>query len=132
VTTPAPAADGQAATIADLGFPYDVPIELSAKAGEEIERIIADGPPEWVRDIQRQAPTNDVAIIRPDHKGRPDDIVITGDTFRMERMDKDTWWLAIYRGDKRVSIWLRRNGKRVDISSIEDEFGCVDDTKDEP
>lgn len=33
------------------GFPFNAPSDLSAEAGEEIERIIADGPPGWVRKL---------------------------------------------------------------------------------
>lgn len=35
-------------------FPYNVPTDLSAEAGESIERIIAAGPPQWVRDLIAQ------------------------------------------------------------------------------
>ena len=42
-------ADMQAA-----GFPFNVPDELTAEEGEALERIMAQGPPEWVKERRRQ------------------------------------------------------------------------------
>jgi hypothetical protein len=38
-----------------LGFPYDVPIELTADQGREVERILARGAPEWVRKLRQRS-----------------------------------------------------------------------------
>jgi len=38
-------------TLGSLGFPYNASTELSASEGEHVERIIAHGPPQWVRDL---------------------------------------------------------------------------------
>jgi len=72
------------------------------------------------------------SIIRPDERGEPDDIVLDDVTcFRMERMDAGLWWIAAYRGDKRLSLFLRGRG-RVAASVAEDDFGCVNDAEPEP
>ena len=68
-------------------------------------------------------------IIRPDPvTGRPDDIVIENVDFRMERMDDNTWWLAVYRGDKRISFAIGIESTGVELIVEEDELGAVDDT----
>lgn len=68
------------------------------------------------------------SIIRPDERGEPDDIVIEDATcFRMERMDTGAWWIGVYRGDQRLSLWLRSK-KAIRVRLAEDELGCVDDT----
>lgn len=68
------------------------------------------------------------SIIRPNERGEPDDIVIEDATcFRMERMDTGAWWIGVYRDDQRVAFWLRSK-KRIRVSYVEDELGCVDDT----
>ena len=67
------------------------------------------------------------SIIRRDERGDPDDIVIDDVTcFRMERMSQRGWWLAAYRGDERVAFWL--SSKKPIAISVEDGFGCVDDS----
>jgi hypothetical protein len=69
--------------------------------------------------------------IRPDEKGKVDDVAIHCDLFRMERMDKGYWWCAVYRGDKRVCFSIYATvGKDVVVKVIEDEIGCIDDSKD--
>ena len=62
--------------------------------------------------------------------GAVDDVMIDGDLFRMEQMDKDSWWVAIYRGDKRVRFVLSWDKKRKEIVAkvSEDDLGCIDDT----
>ena len=69
-----------------------------------------------------------LAVIRRVN-GEVDDVVITGDLFRMEQMDKDSWWVAMYRGDERVCITLRWDKKRREIVATvyEDGIGCTDD-----
>lgn len=60
--------------------------------------------------------------------GTLDDIFITGDFFRMEQMDDDCWWLAIYRGKKRVSFNLVRKGKKIKAILQDDELDCEYDS----
>ncbi len=60
--------------------------------------------------------------------GAVDDVVITGDTFHLERMDDDAWWAGIYRGDRCVSLWIACEAGRIDVEVTNDELGCIDDT----
>lgn len=67
-----------------------------------------------------------MTVIRPDKKGRVDDVVIDDvDCFRLERMSPKSWWLAAYRGKERVAFWLSSDAK-IRISH-EDSLGCTDD-----
>ena len=70
--------------------------------------------------------------IRPDRKGKVDDVAISGDLFRLERMSNSVWWVCIYRGKKRTAFYLERpRGKKtVEATLIEDSIGCIDDSKD--
>jgi hypothetical protein len=47
-------------------------------------------------------------IHRPRSDGTPDDFFIEGVSFRMENLDDNRWWLAVYRGDKPVPISSKR------------------------
>jgi hypothetical protein len=38
--------------------------------------------------------------------GKLDEIVAEGVSFHMERMDRNRWWFAIYKGDERVAVWF--------------------------
>jgi hypothetical protein len=38
--------------------------------------------------------------------GELDEIVAQGVSFHMERMDRNRWWFAIYKGDERVAVWF--------------------------
>jgi len=60
--------------------------------------------------------------------GAVDDVVITGDTFHLERMDDDAWWAGIYRGDRCVSLWIACEAGRINVEVSNDELGCVEDT----
>ncbi len=51
-------------------------------------------------------------------EGHVDDVAISGDLFRMERMDKGAWWVAIYRGDERTMFSLVWDRKRREIVAI--------------
>lgn len=66
------------------------------------------------------------AAIRLDDGGRPDDIVIRDATlFRAERLDGDAWWVAVYRGERRIAFWFRVTRKgRLTATVVEDEIGC--------
>lgn len=71
---------------------------------------------------------NPMNVIRLDEDGEVDDVAITGDLFRMERMNDGDWWVCIYRGDKRTAFSLTANSNNKAILS-EDSIGCHDDTK---
>lgn len=63
-------------------------------------------------------------------RGQPDDIAIEDvSMFRLERMAGHRWWLACYRGEKRIVFWITSKG-RIDVTMDpdEDELGAVDDT----
>jgi hypothetical protein len=73
--------------------------------------------------------------------GAVDDVVITCDTFRLERMRRDALWLAVCRGDRIVSFWIscagrrrsrRSRGRRIAVEVTDDELGCIDDTERPP
>jgi len=68
------------------------------------------------------------AIIRPDSHGHVDDVVITCDTFRLERIDKGSWCIAVYRGEERVCFSLTSSKGSIRAIVTEDDFDCVDDT----
>ncbi len=65
--------------------------------------------------------------IRLDDSKTVDDVAITGDLFRMERMDDGVWWVCIYRGDKRTAFNLSSKAP-IEATVIEDSIGCSDDT----
>lgn len=70
-----------------------------------------------------------VAFVRYD-QGLVDDVVISGNLFRMEQMDKDAWWVAIYRGKKRTSFSLQwdRKSRNIVATVTDDSIGCTDDS----
>lgn len=70
--------------------------------------------------------------IRPDDQGRVDDVAISCDLFRLERMDTGVWWGCVYRGSQAVHFWLRRYGRDIEVSISEDGIGCVDDMPEPP
>ena len=37
-----------------FGFPYDTPSEFTEEEGREVEAILAEGPPAWVRDLRKR------------------------------------------------------------------------------
>lgn len=50
-----------------------------------------------------------------------DDVVIEGDWFRLERMNDGTFWVAIYRGKKRVSFLVNSKTK-IEVKVQDDEL----------
>ena len=74
---------------------------------------------------------NDLQVVRR-IGGAVDDVVITGDTFHLERMDNDAWWVGISRGDRSVSLWISCRYGVIDVEVTNDELGCVDDTPGAP
>lgn len=83
----------------------------------------------WLENTQPPA-----TIVRRDAAGEPDDIAIADvDLFRMERMGFDRWWIAVYRGDQRMSMFLTCDfdvdGESVsELEIAEDELEADDDT----
>lgn len=72
--------------------------------------------------------TEPKTIVRPDDRGKPDDIVVDDvSCFRLERMDKGRWWLACYRGDQRICFSLSSKSK-IECVVTEDDFGAEDDS----
>ena len=77
-------------------------------------------------------------IIRRNEDGTVDDVAIDGNLLRLEQMDDDFWWLAIYRGDKRVAFHITTPGEcgegmPISVMVVEDDLGCIDDTtKEQP
>lgn len=61
--------------------------------------------------------------IRLDEKGEVDDVAITGDLFRLERMTDDCWWVCIYRGKNRTAFYIEGKDK-LTATTIEDSIGC--------
>jgi len=73
--------------------------------------------------------TDPTAVIRY-AGGQVDDVAITGDLFRMEQMDRDHWWVCIYRGDKRTmfGLWWDKRRREIVAHLTEDTIGCHDDS----
>lgn len=69
-------------------------------------------------------------IIRMDEDG-VDDVVITSDTTRIERMSDTEYWVAAYRGSEEVmfTVFWDKKAKMLRCSVSEDTIGCIDDTK---
>jgi hypothetical protein len=67
------------------------------------------------------------SAIRLDDNKAVDDVAITGDLFRMERMDDGVWWVCIYRGGVRTAFNLSSK-TAIEATVLEDSIGCTDDT----
>ena len=68
------------------------------------------------------------SAIRMDDAGEVDDVAISADMFRLERMTDDSWWACASRGKERVAFSIYRKGKEVVVKVIEDSIGCKDDS----
>lgn len=66
--------------------------------------------------------------LRPDSKGRPDDIAVSCDMVHIERMDRGAWWVGIYRGEKRSTFWFS-SMRAINAKLTENELGLSDDTE---
>ena len=59
--------------------------------------------------------------------GQPDDLVVDCDMVHLEKEDSGVWFLAIYRGNRRIALRFRSAvGIRMFVD--EDELGLIDDT----
>jgi hypothetical protein len=80
--------------------------------GTDVWMMQADGELVSLREslsLPEDAPR---CIIRPDDAGLVDDVVIENVTmFRLERMDKNAWWMACYFGDDRICLWAHYSRK---------------------
>ena len=65
--------------------------------------------------------------IRPADDGTVDDVAITSDLFRLEVLQENLVWACAYRGEKRVSFYIRRKKGRLVVVVSEDTIGCEDD-----
>jgi hypothetical protein len=70
---------------------------------------------------------SELSAIRLDDGKAVDDVAISGDLFRMERMDDGVWWVCVYRGGKRTAFNLSSKSP-IEATVIEDTIGCTDDT----
>lgn len=61
--------------------------------------------------------------IRLDEHGKHDDIVIQCDSIHLEQMDNNSWWLGVYRGDKRICFSIFANQSGIVTQTQEDELG---------
>ena len=63
--------------------------------------------------------------------GEPDDITIHNPTmFRMEQMSKGSWWIAVYQGDERISMFMNSK-KRITCNVAEDDLEWEDGKRHE-
>ena len=68
-------------------------------------------------------------VIRYERK-QVDDVVISCDLFRMERMSKDSVWLSANIGSHRgVDFMLYADKGKLKIMLMEDTIGCKDETQ---
>ena len=82
-----------------------------------------------LRAPEREAVTP-MNVIRLDEDGQVDDVAISGDLFRMERMNDGDWWVCIYRGEKRAAFTLTASSPNKAILQ-EDDIGCHDDSDEQ-
>jgi len=96
-------------------------------------QVILDAICEGIRNEElRLADPNKRAVVRPDEDGKPDDIVVNCDCIHLERMDDHYWWMGVYRGTQCLHLHIGtvgQKGESVEVRVVEDELGCVDDTK---
>jgi len=64
--------------------------------------------------------------LRPDDKGRPDDIAVSCDAVHIERMDTGAWWIGIYRKGRRSTFWASSK-RAIELELIENDLGLSDD-----
>lgn len=69
----------------------------------------------------------DAAICRLGRQGYPDDVVIAGTLFRMERMTDTQWWIGVYRGTQRCTFVIT-SATPIQLVVWEDELGLTNDT----
>lgn len=122
----------------------DIRRVLLRRLASQADAMLAAGDAKALRSLQKSltasirtrsrwlenAPSP-ATIVRRDAAGEPDDIVIEDvDVFRMERMSDDRWWIGVYRGDQRMSMFLGCGYDRGETSSElwidEDELGADD------
>lgn len=65
--------------------------------------------------------------IRFDDDGKVDDVAISSDLFRIERMSATCFWACAYRGKKRIAFWLNSKAT-INVTIADDSIGFEDDT----
>jgi hypothetical protein len=68
------------------------------------------------------------SAVRLDAAGQVDDVAVTADLFRLERMDTGVFWAAAYRGGKRVTFLIESSAP-ITVHVSDDDIGCKDDSK---
>lgn len=56
-----------------------------------------------------------------------DDVAISGDLFRMERMNDKCFWVCIYRENKRTAFWLEEKNGKIVATLSENDLNCKED-----
>ena len=114
---------------------WDVAFEGNDFWKPEVDRVRAAVPVALQRirpfllQHEREA-VKPMNVIRLDEDGEVVDVAITGDLFRMERMNDGDWWVCIYRGQNRTAFLLTAKSNN-DAFLQEDTIGCLDDAKEQ-
>ena len=64
--------------------------------------------------------------VRLDKQGEIDDVAISGDMYRLERLDDNCWWTCVYDGERRTCFHLHSKTP-ISVECTEDTLGCSDD-----
>jgi len=76
--------------------------------------------------MKRKAPKVWNAV-RNDKDGTVDDVSISGDLYRLERMTDTCFWTCVYRGHDRTAFSINIVDGKLVVQQIEDSIGCTDD-----
>lgn len=70
--------------------------------------------------------------IRRDERGAIEDVAITCEMFRLEKLDKNHWWAAAYVGEGKEFRQVHfdiKSAAGIQVVARDDTIGCTDDTK---
>ena len=67
--------------------------------------------------------------IRLDNNGKVDDVAISSDMFRLERMSDTVWWAAAYKGKRRTTFYIYLKDGKVVVDVVENELESKDDSE---
>jgi len=77
--------------------------------------------------MKRKAPKVWNAVRKDKKDGTVEDVSISGDLYRLERMSDTCFWTCVYREHDRTAFCISIvNGKLV-VQQIEDSIGCADE-----
>jgi hypothetical protein len=107
-----------------MGYVHGSQNTIGRKSKDAVPAVVSGGSVGTLEGIS-------VKAIRLDKSGQVDDVAISCDMFRLERMDECVWWAAAYVGDQRVTFSIFMKEGRVEVEVVEDEIGCKDDVKEE-